>query len=90
MTDLPDKIQQLNSELDTEDVGQKRFLMNKIFHEAMEHRLRQHDKDLEPHEQIKGLRKFDGYMYKLSQDFLTSSSTFEKQKSLQKILDHLE
>lgn len=89
MNELPDEINELNSKLDTEDVGQKRYLMNTIFHKAVNHRLDQEELDFEQHETIKELQGVDGYLYKLSQDFLTSSSTFKKQQKLEKILEHV-
>ena len=89
MKDLPDEITELNSKLDTDDVGQKRYLMNTIFRRAVSHRLDQEELDPEQHEVIQELQGVDGYLYKLSQDFLTSSSTFKKQQKLEKILEHV-
>lgn len=83
---LPEEVQELNEQLDTDDVGQKRYLMNTMFHKVLKS---QHG-DLGHEERIKRLRDSDGYLYKLSQDFLTSSSTFEKQQTLEKILKHID
>jgi hypothetical protein len=77
---------ELEDHLDMKDVGQKRYVMNQIFHRVLE----DHYEELPEHaERVQGLQKNDGYLYKLSQDFLTSSSTFEKQKKLEKILQHV-
>ncbi len=66
---------------DLEDVGEKRFRMFR----AYEHLLSELDRD-----SVKDLNGFDGYLYKMSQDFLTSSSTYEKEQKLEKILDYVE
>ena len=39
---------------------------------------------------VSDLDGFDGFLYKNSQDFLMSSSTFQKEKKLEKILDYFE
>lgn len=90
MSELPEEIDGLREGLDTNDVGQKRYLMNTIFHRVLEHKCAQEDLDPGHKERIEKLREFDGYLYKLSQDFLTSSSTFEKEQKLEKILDHIQ
>ena len=66
---------------ETNDVGEKRFLMFKVFEDV----LSELDKD-----SFKDLQGFDGYLYKSSQDFLTSSSTYEKTQKIEKILDRVE
>jgi hypothetical protein len=38
---------------------------------------------------IKKLEEFDGYMYKLAQEFLNSSSTMEKEEKLNGMIDHI-
>jgi hypothetical protein len=38
---------------------------------------------------LEKLQDFDGYMYKLSQDFLLASSTMEKEKHLEKIIERV-
>lgn len=87
---LPDEIEELQEGLDTDDVGQKRYLMNAIFDKALKHRYSAEGKDHSHESGVRRLQNMDGYMYKLAQDFLTSSSTFEKQKKLEKMLDHME
>lgn len=66
---------------DLEDVGEKRFLMFKALDEVLSELDR---------ESVKELNGFDGYLYKMSQDFLTSSSTMEKSNKMEKILDYVE
>ena len=62
----------------TDDVGEKRFLM----YRALEDILSELDKE--------SITDLNGYLYKLTQDFLTSSSTFEKTQKMDKILDYIE
>jgi hypothetical protein len=78
LEDAREKLVEL-SEID--DVGEKRFLMFKAFDEVLS------ELDMES---VKDLNGFDGYLYKVSQDFLTSSSTYEKEQKLEKILDRVE
>lgn len=89
MTDF-DEIDNLKEELETDDVAQKRYLMFHIFEQLVEARLSIEDKKLETPEKISELKQIDGYMYKLSQDFLTSSSTIKKENTLEKIIEHVE
>lgn len=83
MSDLNKKF----DSLDTEDVASKRLEMHSIFTLALGERLS--DDFDEPVDALKELKDVDGYMYKLSQDFLLSSSTMEKETKLGKILEHL-
>lgn len=89
MTDFS-RITDLQEELDTDDIAQKRYLMLHIFEELLETRLSIEDTEIEIPEKISELKQIDGYMYKLSQDFLTSSSTLEKENKLEKIIKHVE
>ena len=63
---------------ETDDVGQKRFLMFRAFEQVLS--------ELEED----SLEDLSGYLYKLSQDFLTSSSTYEKTQKMEKLLDYVE
>lgn len=63
-----------------EDVGIKRFRMFQRLEEELD--------NLEPG--ISGLQEYDGYLYKLVQDFLTESPTYSKQEKLEKIVEHIE
>lgn len=84
-----DEIEDIQKHLDTNDVAQKRYLMFHIFEKVVDIRFSSEDIDLEIPEKIDKLKQEDGYMYKLSQDFLTSSSTMEKRRKLEKILKHV-
>jgi hypothetical protein len=44
--------------------------------------------DCDSLEELKQQRS--GYVYKLSQEFLLSSSTFEKEKKIEEIIDYLD
>jgi hypothetical protein len=63
---------------ETDDVGQKRYLMFQCFEEL----LSELEKD--------SFKNLNGYLYKVSQDFLTSSSTYEKTQKMEKLLNHVE
>ena len=63
---------------ETDDVGQKRYLMFNAFEQV----LQELEKD--------SFKELNGYLYKLSQDFLTSSSTYEKTQKMEKLLNHVE
>ena len=67
-----------NKVSNTEDVAEKRFLM----FQAFTHILSSMDKD--------SVTELEGYVYKLSQDFLLDSSTMKKEQKLEKILDYVE
>lgn len=71
--------------LETNDVAEKRLRMFKIFEELLNIK---GDGDT-PVEELEEIKDIDGYMYKLSQDFLLSSSTMEKEKKLGKIIEHV-
>lgn len=76
--------------LDTDDVGQKRYLMFNVFEQVLEKVYKGSDRELpDVEERVSGLKDFQGYMYKLAQEFLTSSSTLEKERKLEKMLEHL-
>lgn len=81
------EISDLQEELDTDDVAQKRYLMFHIFERLLDKRLSVDE--IEISEKISKLKALDGYMYKLSQDFLTSSSTMKKENKLEKIIQHV-
>lgn len=81
-----EEIEDLEDFLDTDDVGQKRYLMYHVFEQVLKEI---HDELPEPEDRVKELDGENGYLYKLAQDFLTSSSTMEKEKNLQKMLDYL-
>ncbi|MEF8880456.1 MAG: hypothetical protein V5A72_01330 [Candidatus Nanohaloarchaea archaeon] len=81
-----DEIQDRFNSLNTEDVAEKRFEMMKIFESLLNKRV---DGDKDEIEKFKSLNEEDGYMYKLSQDFLLSSSTMEKEEKLSKLIEYV-
>ncbi|MFB6145560.1 MAG: hypothetical protein ABEJ99_03575 [Candidatus Nanohaloarchaea archaeon] len=84
------EIDQLWERLDTDDVAQKRYLMYQIFDLLLAECYEQDDEELPGvPERVEKLRGSEGYIYKLSQDFLTSSSTFEKKQKLEKLRDYI-
>ncbi|MFB6208567.1 MAG: hypothetical protein ABEJ56_00335 [Candidatus Nanohaloarchaea archaeon] len=73
-----------------DDVGQKRYSMHELLDYLLEIIYRK--KEVVPvkdNYRIEKLQEFDGYMYKLAQEFLTSSSTLEKERKLEKMIDHV-
>lgn len=68
-----------NSVKETEDVAEKRFLMSKLFYSLV-------GDDIE---EFREMKTEQGYLFKLSQDFLLESSTFQKKQKLEKIIDHI-
>lgn len=88
--ELKNRIEGFRGGLETEDVAQKRFSMNDFFDYLLEKNFKLEDQELVGREKrLNILRDFDGYMYKLSQDFLLASSTMEKEQHLEKIADHI-
>lgn len=91
MSDELEEVQKLVDSLDTDDVGQKRYLMYRIFDQLLEKTYELNDHELpETEERVAKLNGLDGYMYKLAQEFLTSSSTLKKQQKLEKMVEHVE
>jgi len=77
-------------DIESNDVAQKRFMMNQLF-EYLLHK-QYYLKDQVPvkrNYRLQKLKQFDGYMYKLAQEFLNSSSTLEKERKLEKIINHI-
>lgn len=64
---------------ETEDVAEKRFLMSKLFYSLI-------GDDIE---EFREMKTEQGYLFKLSQDFLLDSSTFQKKQKLEKIIEHI-
>ena len=73
-----EKFEKANEE---EDVAEKRYLMFLSFQELL---------DELGKNSVSELDGFDGFIYKNSQDFLTSSSSYEKEKKLEKLIDYVE
>ena len=78
---LEDARQKFEEVSETDDVGQKRYLLFQSFELVLE----ELGKD-----SFKELDGFDGYLYKTSQEFLTSSSTYEKTQKMEDILGFVE
>lgn len=73
-----------------EDIGQKRFIMNKFFDYLLDKNYLINQEPLvKDNYKLERLKQFDGYMYKLAQEFLTNSSTMKKQRKLEKMIDHI-
>jgi len=75
--------------MDIDDVGQKRYQMFQMFEEVLERFYEVKEIDVELEERIEKLNGIDGYLYKLSQEFLTSSSTLEKKEKLEDMVKHV-
>ncbi|EGQ43664.1 MAG: hypothetical protein J07AB43_16550 [Candidatus Nanosalina sp. J07AB43] len=77
-------------DLDTDDVAQKRYLLNDFFRYLLQKfYLLEGEVPVKLNYRIKGLNGINGYVYKLSQDFLLSSSTSEKEQIIEKIIDYM-
>jgi len=73
-----------------EDVGQKRFFMYSFLEYLLKVDYRVRGKiPVKDNYLIENLESFDGYMYKLAQEFLNSSSTYEKEEKLEKMIQHV-
>jgi len=80
----------MSQDIKSEDVAQKRFMLQKLFEYLLEKQYYLKDQLLvKENYRLEKLKEFDGYMYKLSQDFLLASSTMEKEKKLEKIINHV-
>lgn len=77
-------------DLDTRDVSQKRYLLNEFFNYLIFQFFRLNGEvPVKPNHRIKALEGINGYIYKLSQDFLLASSTMEKENKLEEITDYI-
>ncbi len=80
----------IQQDLDSSDVGQKRFMMHKAFNRLLDkHYLLKEEPLVKDNYKLKRMKDFDGYMYKLSQEFLMESSTMKKEQKLNKIIEHV-
>lgn len=80
----------IRQDVNSKDVSQKRFMMNQLFNYLLEKQyLLKGEVPVKENHRLEKLQEFDGYMYKLSQDFMLSSSTMEKEKKLEKIIEHV-
>lgn len=83
LDDLRDRFESI----DSQDVAVKRLEMMKIFEGLLNKII---DSETTPAKKLEELEETNGYLYKLSQDFLLSSSTMEKEQKLEKILNYIE
>ncbi|MFB6174733.1 MAG: nucleotidyltransferase domain-containing protein [Candidatus Nanohalobium sp.] len=77
-------------DLESDDVGRQRFLMNDFVDYLVLQDFRL--KGVVPvkrNYRLEKLKGFDGYMYKLVQDFLMSSSTVEKKDRMDKMVEYV-
>lgn len=93
MTDDKDEVvkelEELMASVSGNDVGQKRFQMFEVLRFVIEKQYEFSEKEVPAVEnRVEELKDLNGYMYKLVQEFLTSSSTLEKERKLEKIVDH--
>lgn len=80
----------MKQDIGSEDVAQKRFMMQKLFEYLLEKQYYlKNQVPVKENYRLEKLQEFDSYMYKLSQDFLLASSTMEKEKTLEKVTEHV-
>lgn len=80
----------LKQDVESKDVAQKRFVMNQLFEYLLQQQYYLKDQvPVKRNYRLQKLKQFDGYMYKLAQEFLTSSSTLDKEKKLEKMVEHV-
>ncbi len=77
-------------DLGSDDVGKQRFLMNDfVDYLILQDFQLKGEVPVKRNYRLEKLEAFDGYMYKLVQDFLMSSSTMEKEDKLDKMVSYL-
>ncbi len=77
-------------DLGSEDVGRQRFLMNDfVDYLVKQNFILKGVVPVKKNYRLEKLESFDGYMYKLVQDFLMSSSTLEKKEKLDKMVSYV-
>ncbi|QKQ98417.1 hypothetical protein GKQ38_02740 [Candidatus Nanohaloarchaea archaeon] len=87
--DISEQLDEMMGAVGGDDVGQKRFQMYEVLRFAVEKQYEVEGLEVpDTGSRIEELRDVNGYMYKLVQDFLNSSSTLEKERKLEKIVDH--
>lgn len=76
-------------DMKTNDVGQKRLVMYKLFNYLVNNHFIQNKQPLvKDNYKLEQLKSFDGYMYKNAQEFLTESSTMKKEEKIEKMIKH--
>ena len=77
-------------DLESDDVGRQRFLMNDFVDYLIDRNfVLKGEVPVKKNFRLEKLESFDGYMYKLVQDFLMSSSTVEKKDKLDKMISYV-
>ncbi|WEL19638.1 hypothetical protein [Candidatus Nanohalococcus occultus] len=76
------KIEDYSEQLNSNDVARQRYGMFKVFEILVETYFEEEVK-----QPVERLREEEGYMYKLTQDFLSSSQNYVKRQKLEKIAD---
>ncbi len=81
----------LRQDIEGEDVGQKRYMLYKALDFVLENIYYIEGRvPVKDNYRIEKLKDFNGYLYKNVQDFLTSSSTIEKQRKIEKMFEYME
>ena len=81
----------LRQDIEGEDVGQKRYMLYKALDFVLENIYYiEGQVPVKDNYRIEKLKDFNGYLYKNVQDFLTSSSTIEKQRKIEKMFEYME
>ena len=87
--EIVEELDNMMAAVNGQDVGQKRFQMFEVLRFIVEKPYEFSDREIPKVEnRVKELKDLNGYMYKLVQEFLTSSSTLEKERKLDKIANH--
>ncbi|MFB6159512.1 MAG: hypothetical protein ABEJ95_07735 [Candidatus Nanohalobium sp.] len=76
MKELQERLEEIR---ELEDVGVKRFRLYQLLEDIME------EAEVDS---LQELQDFNGYLYKAAQDFLTSSSTYEKENRIEDLINH--
>lgn len=80
----------LQQDIESQDIAQKRFMMNQLFEYLLQKQYFLKDQvPVKRNYRLKKLKEFDGYMYKLAQEFLNSSSTMKRERKLEKMVEHV-
>lgn len=86
--EVVEKLDEMMASIGGQDVGQKRFQMFEVLRFVIEKKYEFSDREVPVVEnRVEELKELNGYMYKLVQEFLNSSSTLEKERKLEKIVD---
>lgn len=87
--EVVEELEEMVASVNGQDVGQKRFQMFEVLRFVIEKQYEFSDREIPAVEnRVEELKDLNGYMYKLVQEFLTSSSTLEKERKLEKIADY--